>query len=102
MAYLPLFGLIRYFAPVALAVHGDLFELECFRKRNLLGVVAGKSRLEFGDHALPELLRAGRTDPLHERPQQPAAHAPGHAEAAVEDGRAGCTVKTGAVGSLRW
>ena len=54
-----------------------------------LRIVAGEGRLQLGGDAALQLLGARRPDLLQEREQQPAAHAPGHAEVARELGRAG-------------
>src|SRR3954447_19683452 len=51
----------------ALAVDGDVVELQRFLQRHHFGVVAGEGRLEFGAHARAKLRAVGRSDLHQER-----------------------------------
>src|SRR4051812_31982427 len=70
-----------FFAGRALAVRGDVGQLQRFLQRDLLCVVAGEGGLEFVHHALPQPGAVGGSDLLQKGKQQPAADAPRHPEA---------------------
>src|SRR5215831_18763986 len=67
-----------------LAVDRDLLQPQRLRERDLPVVATGEGRLDFRRDTLAQLLRGRRADLLQECGQQPAADAPGHAEAAGE------------------
>src|SRR5881394_837960 len=73
----------------ALAVGGDVLELERLRQRHHLGVVAGERRLQALDDALAQPLLVGPADLLQERRQQPSADAPRRAVVARQLDRPG-------------
>src|SRR5258705_13954660 len=94
-AWIPslLSGLVRIdqilFAGRALAVDGNVIQLQCFLQRYHLRVMAGERRLELVDHTLAQLRALGRSDFLQEWKQQPAADTPGHSECPVQLDRTG-------------
>src|SRR6478672_6306321 len=51
-----------FFAGRALAVDGDVRELQRLLQRDYLRVMAGKGRLEFGHHPLAQFGALGRSD----------------------------------------
>src|SRR5215203_1328596 len=77
-----------FLAGGAFGVDGDVIELQRLLQRHHLGVMAGKGGLELGDDARPQFCALDLADLHQERKQQPAADPPGHAERAVELGRA--------------
>jgi GST-like protein len=83
-------GVIRYLSPVArLGVTGDRRRAQRLGQAHAVAVVAGEGGRQLGGHALLERRQHLRPQLGQVRKDQPAADAPGKAEAAPDLGRPG-------------